>query len=114
MAQEHMTRARVIDGKTYEVKPDGTLVPMTGKTDWARVRAMTDGEIEAAIASDPDAAPLLDKEWFAKAERYHSEPRTEPITLRLDRRVVDYFRSKGDGYQTRIKAVLAAYVDANS
>ena len=39
----------------------------TGKTDWARLEAMSDAEIEAAVASDPDAAPILDKSWFERA-----------------------------------------------
>ena len=29
-----------------------------GKTDWARFDAMTDAEIEAAIASDPDCCAM--------------------------------------------------------
>jgi uncharacterized protein (DUF4415 family) len=34
------------------------------------------------------------------------------ITLRLPRRVPGLYRSKARGYQTRISAVLASYVDA--
>jgi len=33
-----------------------------GKTDWARLAAMTDEEIEAAALADPDAQPLTDEE----------------------------------------------------
>ncbi|HVC43802.1 MAG TPA: hypothetical protein VND20_03225 [Candidatus Binataceae bacterium] len=39
-----------------------------GKTDWAQVDALTDLEIENAAKSDPDAAPILDKEWFRTAK----------------------------------------------
>ncbi len=39
-----------------------------GKTDWARVRAMTDEEVMAAALSDPDAQPL-DPEALAKMRR---------------------------------------------
>lgn len=38
-----------------------------GRTDWAAVAAMTDADIDAAIADDPDAAPILDDEWFESA-----------------------------------------------
>jgi hypothetical protein len=38
-----------------------------GKTDWAQADAVRDREIEAAIKSDPDAAPLLDGNWFKHA-----------------------------------------------
>jgi len=34
------------------------------------------------------------------------------ITLRLPRRVVGHFKATGKGYQSRISAVLASYVDA--
>jgi putative transcriptional regulator len=32
----------------------------TGRTDWTRVRAMSDEEVEANAASDPDNQPLTD------------------------------------------------------
>jgi putative transcriptional regulator len=38
------------------------------KTDWERVRNMTDEEVEAAALSDPDAQPLTD-EQLARAFR---------------------------------------------
>jgi uncharacterized protein (DUF4415 family) len=36
----------------------------------------------------------------------------EQITLRLPHRVLGHFKSTGKGYQSRISAVLASYVDA--
>lgn len=81
-----------------------------GKTDWARVAAQTDEEILANIASDPDAAPFLDEEWFAHAEVVL--PQKRAISIRLDNEVLDYFQKGGTRYQTRINAVLRAYVDA--
>ena len=33
-----------------------------GKTDWARVDALTDEDIARAVANDPDAAPI-DIDW---------------------------------------------------
>jgi putative transcriptional regulator len=51
-----MVRVEHRNGKYVEVRPDGTMRPLKrGKTDWARVDAMTDEEIEAAVRSDPDA-----------------------------------------------------------
>ena len=79
-------------------------------TDWARVDALTDEEIEAAVAADPDAPPLLDDDFWANAELVMPAGRKERITLRLDEEILDYFRDLGRGYQTRINAVLRAYV----
>ena len=55
-----------------------------GKTDWARVDAMSDREIENAAKADPDAAPILDKNWFKQAKVVLPE-RKVPISLRMDR-----------------------------
>lgn len=38
--------------------------------------------------------------------------RKEQIALRLDSDVVEWYRSLGDGWQTRMNAVLKAYRDA--
>lgn len=65
-----------------------------GKTDWARVRAMTDKEIEAGVKSDPDSAPLLDREWFKNARLVLPE-RKQPVTLRLDKDVLEWFKAQG-------------------
>jgi uncharacterized protein (DUF4415 family) len=83
-----------------------------GKTNWARVDALSDRQIEKAIRSDPDAAPLLDRKWFAKATVVVPEPKV-PISLRVDREVVDWFKSRGARYQSRMNAVLQAYMEAH-
>ena len=82
-----------------------------GRTDWARVDALTDAEIDEAIRADPDAAPTLDEDWFRNAELVGPEGK-EQVSLRLDRDVVAWFRRQGRGYQTRMNAVLRAYVEA--
>jgi uncharacterized protein (DUF4415 family) len=38
--------------------------------------------------------------------------RKAAISLRVDPEVLDWFRTQGPGYQTRMNAVLRAYVDA--
>jgi uncharacterized protein (DUF4415 family) len=83
-----------------------------GKTDWARVDALSNREIENAVKSDPDAAPILDKEWFRKAKVVLPE-RKVPISLRMDREVLEWFKARGRRYQSRINAVLKAYVEAH-
>ena len=39
-------------------------------------------------------------------------PRKAAISLRLDADVLDWFRAQGTGYQTRMNAVLRAYMEA--
>jgi uncharacterized protein (DUF4415 family)/uncharacterized DUF497 family protein len=83
-----------------------------GKTDWVRVGAISDHEIENAAKADPDAAPILDKEWFRTAKLVLPE-RKVPISLRMDREVVEWFKAHGRRYQSRMNAVLKAYVQAH-
>ncbi len=44
-------------------------------TDWPQMDRLTDEEIIAAVASDPDAAPIADEAWFASAELVLPEPK---------------------------------------
>ena len=71
----------------------------------------------AEIANMPDEdidysdIPELDEAWFAKAE-LRLPVTKEQVTLRLDVDILRFFKAQGKGYQTRINAVLRAYVDA--
>lgn len=81
-----------------------------GLTDHAWIATLTDAEIAAAVADDPDAAPL-DIDW-STAEVVIPQ-RKIPVSIRLDEDVLGYFRGAGAGYQSRINAVLRSYVRAN-
>jgi len=81
--------------------------------DWERFRRRTDKQIRAGIASDPDAAPELDAAWFAKAVVARPEPK-QLTALRIDPDVLGWFKAHGKGYQTRMNAVLRAYMKAQS
>jgi uncharacterized protein (DUF4415 family) len=80
-----------------------------GKTDWKRVDAMTDEEIEASIADDPDWQEFKDVDW-SKAVLV-IPPKKKAISIRVDEDVLDYFKHEGSGYQRRMNAVLRSYVD---
>lgn len=58
---------------------DKSPVPKRHQPDWAALDALTDEEIDAQIAADPDAAPELTEEWFEKAEKL------EPIDVKAIR-----------------------------
>ena len=64
---------------------------------------------DAAI--DFDDIPELDEGFWREAELVEPD-RTEQITLRVKRSVLDHFRAPGKGYQTRINRVLESYVRA--
>jgi uncharacterized protein (DUF4415 family) len=55
-------------------------------------------------------------EMFARAvvrKGLKPVPRKEQLTLRIDSDVLDWFRKQGQGYQTRINALLRAYMEAH-
>jgi putative transcriptional regulator len=56
---------RVSDGTIVQVLPDGSTQPLEDKTDWDRLRAMTDEEVTAAAMSDPDARPMTPEQLHA-------------------------------------------------
>ena len=79
------------------------------KSDWARVDAMTDEEIEAQMRDDPDWADFMDIDWSKATVVYPVEK--QAVSIRLDSDVLGFFKKQGKGYQTRINAVLRSYMD---
>ena len=77
-------------------------------TDWARVRAMSDVEVEAAAAADPDWQDL-DPDWVEKAQLV-PPVRKRRLTLALDEDVIDWFRAQDRHYRLRMNAILRAYM----
>ena len=82
------------------------------QTDWARVDAMTEAELEAAIASDPDWADIP-ADWYKHAVPCYAKGTPAQIRLRIDPDLLAWFRDQGPGYQARINGALRAYVEAH-
>ena len=80
----------------------------TTRTDWARLARATQAEADAAAEADPDNPALTDEE-LAKLVVVVPAPK-QAINIRLDEPVIDWFKAQGPGYQTRINAVLRAYI----
>jgi uncharacterized protein (DUF4415 family) len=76
------------------------------RSDWARVDAMTEEELEASI--DVEEEGEIDWDHV----QVTVPPGKQQLTIRIDADVLDWFRGQGPGYQTRINQVLRAYVDA--
>lgn len=69
-----------------------------------------------AIEAD-DVRPQLDDAWFEEADAYvgaklvrRGRPKSanpkQPVSLRLDRDLVEWFKRSGEGWQTRINNEL--------
>jgi len=76
-----------------------------------------DRDIISSVTDMDDVKPMLDDEWFEAADAFQGDtlvrrgrPKSDnpkqPVTIRLDRDLVEWFRQSGDGWQTRINAEL--------
>lgn len=74
------------------------------KIDWKRLSVMTDEQINT------DDIAELDDGFFRDAQL--RTPLKQPVTLRIDADVLEFFKAQGQGYQTRINRLLRKYMDA--
>ena len=70
---------RQSDGSLVQELSGGSATPLEDKTDWTRLRAMTDEEVMAAALADPDAQPMT-QEQLRTARRV---PRTKTLRRAL-------------------------------
>jgi uncharacterized protein (DUF4415 family) len=84
------------------------LARLKSETDWGKVDATGREEIERQ--ADEDDGPLP-AGWESTVVIGVPEPR-QSIHIRLDTDVLRWFKAQGPGYQTRINAVLKAFVAA--
>ena len=61
--------------------------------------------------ADTSEIPPLDQSFF-KTAKLRMPDKKQSITVRLDSDVLEWFRSHGKGYQTRINAVLRLYMES--
>jgi len=76
------------------------------QTDWKKLSKMQDKDI------DTSDIPELDDAFFQNAEI--KVPPKQPVTLRLDTDVLVWFKSQGQGYQTRINKLLRSYMESQT
>ncbi len=78
------------------------------QTNWARVDALTEEELEASI----DPAEEGEFDW-STVQVGIPGPKQQ-LTVRFDADVVEWFKAQGAGYQTRMNAVLRSFVEAQN
>jgi uncharacterized protein (DUF4415 family) len=80
-----------------------------GRSDWARVDSLTENQLERSITADAGGDVAFD---WTKA-RLVMPQRKESIHLRVDPDVLAWYKQQGQGYLTRMNAVLRAYMEAH-
>ena len=77
------------------------------RTNWRKANAVTGKKLEASIRADPD--DVRDEPDWTQAVMGIPAPK-EHINIRIDHDVLQWFKSRGKGYQTLMNNVLRAFV----
>lgn len=78
------------------------------QSDWKRVKAVTQADADRLADEDEGALPSA---WETQVE-LGLPIKKQDVHIRLDGDVLAWFKRQGPGYQTRINAVLRAFVRA--
>ena len=81
------------------------------ETDWKRIRTMTDKNLD--LSDSPELTPAMFARAVVRRGLKEFTPRKVQLTVRVDRDVLAWYRSRGRGYQTQINALLRAYMEAS-
>ncbi|MEO5669652.1 MAG: BrnA antitoxin family protein [Ramlibacter sp.] len=81
---------------------------MKSKTDWVRLKAD-----KPAPSADHPEADIKHIVRGVVRRGLQPLPSKASISLRVDQDVLEWFKSQGPGYQTRINTVLRAFRDAS-
>ena len=87
-----------------------TTGPRKSQTHPRRVRKMLDTDVRGGDA------PRWTPESFARAvarKGLRPVPKKTLLSLRIDSDVIDWFKKQGAGYQSRMNALLRAYMEAH-
>lgn len=76
------------------------------RTNWRKLAALPEDKI------DTSEVPELDEDFF-RAATLRLPQAKQLVSIRIDRDVLDWFKRQGKGYQTKINAILQAYVRAH-
>lgn len=110
------------NNKASIIMADGS--PFVDRTDYARLAAMTDGDIDDAAHDDPDTA-LPTAAQLRGGQRLRNVPgdniaaklahirktNKKLVSIRYDADVLEFFRAKGKGYQRAMNNVLREYMN---
>ena len=77
------------------------------RTDWARLNALTEEELEASIDYDDEG------EFDLSTAQAGMPALSRPVTVYIDAAVIEWFEAQESGYETKMNAALRAHVHAH-
>lgn len=104
-----MAKKQIISRYTVEQLINGEAGPSL--SNWAAADAKTQEQVEA----DADSDDLENGDvWDWENGFVGLTPPKAVLNMRVDQDVLDFFKTSGKGYQTKINAVLRAYKEAHA
>ena len=85
-----------------------TEAPAVSRTDWDRIDAMSDEDIDIS-----DMPPLTEEELARSWWRFPAPPRSVVTELTVDEDILVWFQSLGQDYPQRMRAALRLYAEAH-
>lgn len=92
---------------TFRVQPHHP--PILTEKEWLAWEELQQAQVEPGDSDDTSSPPIAG--WQRVSELVPAQNKQQ-ITLRLDADILDFFRSTGRRYQSRINAALREYVAA--
>jgi uncharacterized protein (DUF4415 family) len=84
---------------------NGNIMHNTSRTDWARIDAMSDEDI------DTSDIPPLTEEFFSKAKLRMLSSSFTTVAIRVDSETLAWFQSKGEEAEQHMVAALQIYAE---
>lgn len=78
--------------------------------DWAKFDAMTEEELEQAIAADPDWADIP-RDWYKHAKAVYPDG-GKALSVKVDADVARFIESSNLDYQTFLSGVMKSFVES--
>ncbi len=94
---------------TEPSSPEADSLPNKDMTDWTLLRQMSDEEVDARAADDPDAQPT-DADFWQDATIRLPSGKTR-VYLDLDNDVLAWFKARGKAYGQRMNEALRSFVE---
>lgn len=80
--------------------------------EWKKFASMTEDEIEAAIASDPDSQAPVSEEFFSSGRFVYTNDNQIILPIKIDAQVASFINTHHLDYQNFVAGVLKAYVES--
>lgn len=97
-----MSEERIV---RYTIEEIHAMRARESRSDFARLKAEEEAGVEPELDQDE-----IGIEWDLSKAVFIRAPSKKAVSVRLDQDVIDFFKSEGRGYQTRMNAVLRSYM----